>query len=403
MIAQAIGIAESWDERLSALVPHDGRPLRHEEEQFLFRVHARLTQWLRQLESTEQPADGESAIEHRAGVRYLEVLRLTVHTTLFKANRGLVRKEAWAAYGRARSAGRRLTTMGFDDIQQEGDIGLATAIEQFDGDRGVRFSTFASRVIRRHIDRAIVSKEPLVYLPEHALTAIRTIRQFTLAFRDRHGCLPSREEIVEATGVTMDTLEAIHAVGRRVAEQASDEPEPEPIWERLPDPGAVDALRVLVSAEVQQVVNDAVQTLDELEREVVDCRFGLGGRAELSQADIARRMGLSQQRIVQIEARALLKILIAARLRGVDAPGTTVLRSSLEHLAAYGVDERRGLVMLQNWLSRSDRFRTPGYVRERLAQLEALGLSREEIGEMLDADPKTIGIAAARKWRRRRS
>jgi RNA polymerase primary sigma factor len=410
MLASAVAVAQSWDEQLRALVPANPRALTSEQEQFLLRVHARLGEWLARLGALEAAAVGDGADSRRAGIRYLEVLRMTVRTTLTKANVGLVRKEAWAAMSRARAGGRPMIAMGLEDLAQEGQIGLLASIEQFDPSRGVRFSTYALRVIRRQIDRAIVDKEPLVYLPEHALRSLGRIRDFCSRYRDEHGRLPSDEQIGAATGVTAETLAAIYAVGRRVSELGDGDDAAQPALERVPDAQAVDALRAMVSSEVEQVVRVAMGSLDALEREVLEWRFGLGGRPELTQAEIARRTGLSQQRIVQIESRSLMKILIAARLGGVggeragQGPGQgETLRESLEVLAEHGIGEREGLELLSGWLQQSDRFRAPRYLRERLARLVRMGLSRFEVGEMLHEEPAAIGVLAAARWRALRS
>lgn len=391
MLEPALATAQSWDAQVRSFAPARGQRLAHEEEVFLFRVHARLTGWLDELAREPPAIDDEGADRRRTGVRYLEVLRTTVRTTLVNANRGLAHSEAWAAFGRARAARRPMVAMGMDDLVQEGLIGLMVAIDGFDWRRGLRFSTYAVPVIRRRIDRAIVEKEPLIYLPEHAVTCLGRVRDFGVQFREAHGRSPSPEEISAATGVSRETLASIYAAGRRVAEPESDGEVAAHSTAALPDPDAIDALRVLVSQEVERVVQAAIASLDGIEQNVLRHRFGLAGCPELSQAEIGERVGLSQQRIVQIESRALLKLLIAARQQGHEAPGNGTLDALLASLAEYDIAETDGLCILSRWLRMSDRFRTPAYVRTRLLRLERLGLSKPEIGRRLALDPASIG------------
>lgn len=398
MLATAVVVAKSWGAKVVSFAHADTCALAREQEQFLFRVYSRLSEWIERLGREPREREGQDADTHKAGVRYLELLRMTVRTTLIKANQGLVRREAWAALARARAAGRRMSAMGLEDLVQEGLIGLMASIDRFDRRRGVRFATYATTAVRRQIDRAIVEKEPLVYLPRHALQSLEQIRTFCRRYRSVHRRVPTDDEIAAATGVSRETLAAIYDIGRRVSEPEDGGDARQEIG-RVPDRAAVDALRTIVSMEVEAALREAVESLDELERDVVRWRFGLEGRPEQSQSEIAHRTGLSQQRIVQIESRSLLKILIVARLRGIEERGTDSLRVSLALLADYGIDERDGLVLLRGWIEQSDRFRVPEYLRERLRRLERLGLSRREIGRMLKEDCASIRLSVASRWR----
>jgi len=348
----------------SAPAPPVRERLTHEQTTFLFRVLERLTA---RLETLAEPSGEPRTDAQRAGVHYLEVLRLTVRNTVVRAHAGLVIGEASQAWTRARLARRRMIAVAFEDLVQEGHLGLLTAVDRFDWRKGYRFSTFATVVIRRHIARALIEKEPLIYLPAHALACLRTVHTFSVRFHAERGRSPSPDEIAAATGISRDTVAEIHEAGRMIAE-----PDTVDRVEDLPgvvDDDAVDALKALVSNELERVVGEAMAALTPVEREVITHRFGLGGEPEQTQAQVGARMGYSQQRIAQVERRALLKLLMITRSRGIEARGDGTLDGLLAVLAEHGIGGEDALPTLARCLERSERCGDPRYLRARMAKL----------------------------------
>jgi RNA polymerase primary sigma factor len=203
---------------------------------------------------------------------------------------------------------RRYQDRGVDfaDLVQEGTFGLMRAVDKFDWQRGFRFATYATWWIRQALQRAVQQHGATIRVPmEVAEQAQRTDRMtWELASELRRDPTPS--EVAEASGVDVAGMRSLQGVARVVA--SLDQPTGGDTGTPLGDlvAGEDDTFEEDVERRlVLDRVREAVDTLDELERDVVRIRYGLDGGSPASLQATANRLGIGVRRARQAEARAL--------------------------------------------------------------------------------------------------
>ena len=218
-----------------------------------------------------------------------------------------------------RYVGRGLTLL---DLIQEGNIGLIRAVQRYDWRRGHRFSTHATWWIRQAISRAVADKGRTIRLPVYVNTALNRIRRERQRLLQELGREPTEEELAEATGldpIRMVELQA--APGAPVSlELPVGEDEEQELGDVLADTESASpediATKQTLKVEVQRVL-EAVLT--PRERLVLQLRFGLGNSQAHPLEQVGRELGITRERVRQIEAGALAKLRqppVLERLRG---------------------------------------------------------------------------------------
>lgn len=218
-----------------------------------------------------------------------------------------------------RYVGRGLTLL---DLIQEGNIGLIRAVQRYDWRRGHRFSTHATWWIRQAISRAVADKGRTIRLPVYVNTALNRIRRERQRLLQELGREPTEQELAEATGldpIRMVELQA--APGAPVSlELPVGEDEEQELGDVLADTESASpediATTQTLKDEVQRVL-EAVLT--PRERLVLQLRFGLGNSQAHPLEQVGRELGITRERVRQIEAGALAKLRqppVLERLRG---------------------------------------------------------------------------------------
>lgn len=205
----------------------------------------------------------------------------------------------------------------FEDLVQEGAIGLMTACERYDGSRGYRFSTYAIHWIRQAISRAIDTKARAIRLPSHVADGLRKIQRARAEIYRETGSEPSIEQLAERSkmsprriatylNVTRDPISLDAVVGEKERTQLAT---------LIPDTEAPDPEDSYIIAEFRREVQEILAGLSERERLVVDRRFGLADGEPRVLQDIGHECGISRERVRQIEEAALRYVRAAARRR----------------------------------------------------------------------------------------
>jgi RNA polymerase primary sigma factor len=218
---------------------------------------------------------------------------------MIESNLGLVHAIARAFRG---------GSLPFDDLVQDGTIGLVQAVEHFDHRRGVRFSTYAAWWIRRAMIDAIDNSH-VIRTPGKARRQRTAVRRAEEELARMHTGPASETDISAETGLSASTIRSVRTAARVTA--SLDEPvgqDARPLLELVIDQSAVDPSQNVIEGENRDEVNAMLRLLPPRHREVVVRRYGLSGASQQSHAEIARILGVGQERSRQLEREALHRL-----------------------------------------------------------------------------------------------
>jgi len=204
------------------------------------------------------------------------------------------------------------------DLIEEGNLGLLHAARKFRPDRGTRFSTYATWWIRQAVVRALANQARMIRLPVHVEQLLGQSAKKRRALTQELGRAPTIEELAKALGWPVAEVEQLEDLRqqqplsldtRAAADGGANLMDTVPDTAALPGEGLGAVLRA--RADLAGVIED----LPDAERKVVTLRFGLGGEEPMTLESIGRRIGLTRERVRQIEAGALrrLRALLVAR------------------------------------------------------------------------------------------
>jgi RNA polymerase primary sigma factor len=209
----------------------------------------------------------------------------------------------------------RRNSVEFLDLIQEGNIGLMHAIEKFDYRRGVKVSTYAVWWIRQAIARALTDKGRMIRIPVHMTEVAARVMRERRRLYQQDGKEPSAAQIAVRSGASAERVEQVLSM---VQEPVSlDLPVGEDgdttLGDLLAAPNSIDAHAATEASALARFVEEALAGLTAREQRVLRMRFGIGGSADHTLAEVGKAFGVTRERIRQIEAKALEKLRHPAR------------------------------------------------------------------------------------------
>ena len=240
-----------------------------------------------------------------------ELGRLIIHENDQWAREQLVRSNLRLVVNIAKKYGDRGMSLG--DLIEEGNLGLIRAVDYFDPERGVRFSTYAAWWIKQSIKRALLENVQPVHIPTYMVSLINQWRHTVSELESTLGRTPAVEEMAEIMQLPLRKAKVIHRIVDVLSSSAEtfggdDVDEDQMLETILEDHNTGKPEDELVAAEEKAKALRLLDEIDPREGDILKLHYGLSGKTPMSLKEIGKKMGLTRERIRQLRRDALMKL-----------------------------------------------------------------------------------------------
>jgi len=202
------------------------------------------------------------------------------------------------------------------DIIDEGNIGLIEAVERFDYTRGCRFSTYGTWWIRQAIIKSLADKGRVIRIPIHMLNTIKKCYFVAKQLTQDLGRDPNPEELADKLGMDPKKVKEIMKLSQETAslDTTVDEDSITHLSDLIKDENAIEPFEEVFCMTLQDTLGDVLKSLNQREITIITLRFGLNGEGPLTLEETGKLLGITRERVRQIQEKAILKLKDLRRL-----------------------------------------------------------------------------------------
>lgn len=200
--------------------------------------------------------------------------------------------------------------MSLLDLIDEGNIGLMEAVDRFDYTRGCRFSTYGTWWIRQAIIKSLADKSRVIRIPIHMLNIIKRTVLFSRQLTQDLGRDPTEKELADYMNISVDKVKDVMQLSQETSslDITIDDENVTRLSELIKDENSKEPMEFLFNSSLQDTLDEVLYQLNFREKRIIQLRYGLSGEAPLTLEETGKELGITRERVRQIQEKAIAKL-----------------------------------------------------------------------------------------------